>query len=445
MNDIHVSRELYRAVERGQLPRSFLERIQAEHLLARCPHCRAEAEAYAAEPKTEASAWSRLLKAITLLIGRLTAPAEREERCARQDLEELVALPAEARGDRIERARGRFRSPFLVRLLLEESRRCIPHQPNEALQLAELARLVTNRNPRMPEYFELYVLSTASKANACRAQDESGRADELFMLARQIMDKHGITDPAVIARVDDLMGSLRKDQRRFPEAEMLLTRAATLYGLAHSPQDVARVLINLADTYCARGALEPAIETTRTALGLLEPDSDPLLHLCGHYNLAYYLAAAGRHDEAAGQLAADEPLYRRFPEPWTQLRLLWLRGDIAAGRGDLAAAEQAYRETRDGFTAHQMGYDAAMVSLDLAILYLKDGRAAEVQRLAEEMLPIFQAQTVHREALAALRLFQEAARRQELTVERALEVAAYLRQARTEPFLRFVWKRSPER
>lgn len=141
------------------------------------------------------------------------------------------------------------------------------------------------------------------------------------------------------------------------------------------------------------------------------------------------------------QLALDEPLYRRFPEPWTQLRLLWLRGDIAAGRGDLAAAEQAYRETRDGFTAHQMGYDAAMVSLDLAILYLKDGRAAEVQRLAEEMLPIFQAQTVHREALAALRLFQEAARRQELTVEKALEVAAYLRQARAEPSLRFVWKR----
>jgi hypothetical protein len=38
-------------------------------------------------------------------------------------------------------------------------------------------------------------------------------------------------------------------------------------------------------------------------------------------------------------------------------------------------------------------------------------------------------------------LFQEAARRQELTVEKALEVAAYLRQARTEPSLRFVWKR----
>ncbi|HYU33246.1 MAG TPA: hypothetical protein VEW48_13885 [Thermoanaerobaculia bacterium] len=81
-----------------------------------------------------------------------------------------------------------------------------------------------------------------------------------------------------------------------------------------------------------------------------------------------------------------------------------------------------------------------MVSLDLAILYLKEGRMADVQRVAEEMLPIFQAQDVHREALAALQLFQEAARQQELTIERALEVAAYLRKARTEPGLRFEWR-----
>ena len=80
-----------------------------------------------------------------------------------------------------------------------------------------------------------------------------------------------------------------------------------------------------------------------------------------------------------------------------------------------------------------------MVSLALAILYLKEGRTADVQRLAEEMLPIFQAQDVHREALAALQLFQEAARQQELTIEKALEVAAYLREARGEPGLRFEW------
>jgi len=429
MDDIHISRELYQAVDRGELPRDFLEEIQAEHLRARCPHCRAEADAYAFRKRAEPSAWSRFLQVLSLLIPRWMAPAERDQRGAQGDFEELLALSPEDRASRLARARGRFRSPGLVRLLLDESRRRLPGQPAEALHFAELAWKVANRNPGITEFYELYVLATATMANACRAQDQNSRAEELFALARQIMDKHGVTDPAVIARVDDLVGSLRKDQRRFPEAERLLKRAAVLYGLVRSAEDHARVLVKLADTYCARGSLGPAIETIQTALGLLGPESDPTLRLCAHYNLAFYLVSAGRLDEAADHLEADEPLYRRFPEPWAQLRLLWLQGDIATGKGDLTAAEQAYRETREGFIAHRMSYDAAMVSLDLAILYLRGGRWGDVQQLAEEMISIFQAQDVDRETLAALRLFQEAARRQELTVEKVRELATWLRRA----------------
>ena len=38
-----------------------------------------------------------------------------------------------------------------------------------------------------------------------------------------------------------------EDQRRLPEAEKLLKRAAVLYGLARSSEDQARVLTNLAE------------------------------------------------------------------------------------------------------------------------------------------------------------------------------------------------------
>ncbi len=333
MDDIHISRELYQAVERGELPRDFLEEAQAEHLLARCPHCRAEAEAYAFGRTAGPSAWSRFLRSLALLLPQWMAPAERELRGARRDFEELLTLSPEERGDRLARARSRFRSPSLVRLLLDESRRRLPGQPAEALHFAELARNVANRNPGMPEFYELYALATAAMANACRAQDENSRAEELFALARQVMDKHGVTDPAVIARVDDLVGSLRKDQRRFPEAEKLLKRAAILYGLARCPEDHARVLINLADTCCARGSLGPAIETVQTALGLLGPRSDPFLRLCAHYNLAFYLVSAGRLDEATDQLEADEPLYRRFRNLGPSSACSGSRATLPPGRG----------------------------------------------------------------------------------------------------------------
>jgi tetratricopeptide (TPR) repeat protein len=358
---------------------------------------------------------------------------------AERDLLELLPLSSEERLRRVDRGRNRFRHPALIRMLLEESRRRLPGDPSEAYHFSDLALKVANRNPRMGSYFDFYVLAMAQMANACRVANERHRADELFAKARGVLVAHGVTDPAVVARLDDLLGSLRKDQRRLPEAERLLKRAATLFRLIDATDDAARALINLGDTYQAEGLSDRAIETTRSALALLGPESELRLHLCGTYNLAFYLTAAVRFEEAAEVLEWNEALFPRFPEPWTQLRLLWLRGDIAAGQGDLPAAERAYVETREGFIGQGIGYDAAIVSLDLAVLYLRQGRRAEVRRLAEEMIPLFQAQDVHREALAALALFQEAARQDRLTIEQTLAVASYLRGARHEPGLRFVW------
>lgn len=439
MDDIHVSRDLFRAVAGGELPQSLLNEITLEHLLSLCPHCRAEVRAYEAEIKAGPSIWSRALQAFSALLDRLLARGPREMHRAERELLEILSLPAAERVGLIERARTRFRSPAFVRLLLEASRRCIPGRPGEARELAELARKVANRNPRMPGYYDLYTLATALLANACRASGDLQGAGQTFEVVRGIMSTHGVTDLEVIARVDDLMGSLRKDQRRFAEAERLLKRAALLFGLRRALDDAARVLTNLADVYRMMGNLDQGIDTVRSALKLLGPGADLLLHVAGHFNLTVYFMEAGRFEEAAELFEADQALYEQVQETWLQLRLTWLRADVAAAGGDFARAEQAYLEARNGCIRQGIGYDAAMVSLDLAILYLKEGRMADVQRVAEEMLPIFQAQDVHREALAALRLFQEAVRRQELTMERALEVAAYLREARGEPGLRFGW------
>jgi hypothetical protein len=71
-----------------------------------------------------------------------------------------------------------------------------------------------------------------------------------------------------------------------------------------------------------------------------------------------------------------------------------------------------------------------MASLDLALLYLKEGRTADVLPLAEEMAALFEARDVHREALAAVLLFQEAAERDEVTTGMVRELAARLETAR---------------
>jgi hypothetical protein len=102
-------------------------------------------------------------------------------------------------------------------------------------------------------------------------------------------------------------------------------------------------------------------------------------------------------------------------------------------REDLSRPGQARRE----FTERQMAYDCALVSLELAALHLEEGRTAEVRRLAAEMLWIFKAQGIDREALAALRVFREATEKEAATAELARRVGDFLHRALREPGLRF--------
>jgi tetratricopeptide (TPR) repeat protein len=118
-----------------------------------------------------------------------------------------------------------------------------------------------------------------------------------------------------------------------------------LFSVAGETVERARALIKLGYMYFLQGELIRAIETTKAGLRDL-PGQERHLYLCGRYNLARFLTESGEYREAAEILGEDEELRREFPEPWTQLRLVWLRGKIAAGRGDEEAAEQSFLAAR---------------------------------------------------------------------------------------------------
>jgi hypothetical protein len=77
-----------------------------------------------------------------------------------------------------------------------------------------------------------------------------------------------------------------------------------------------------------------------------------------------------------------------------------------------------------------MPYDAALAGLDLAALYLQEGRSGDVLPLSLQMKEVFRANKVDREATAALLLFCEATRRNEATVELARQTAEAIQKAR---------------
>lgn len=434
MADSHITRELLRAVARGELPPRLLVEIGAEHLMSICPHCRKEFDGWKKERSGRGDYSQILPRVIESEVPRIA----REEKGALRDLKLLLALPPERRSERVKRARNRFRGAPLAELLLEESGKILRSDPHAAFHLSELARTVLHHSPNASGAFNLIALSTASMANASRVMGELRAAEGHFGHARYVISHEGVTDPETLARIDDLEASLKKDQRLFDMAEELLSRAAMLYRLSGGKTEALRVLVNLADVSFHRGAVEKALETLRPALRRMRREDDPRLYLCARYNLARYLVEEEKYREAEEILVAEKDLFEHFSDSWTANRVMWLWGKIARGGGNLREAERLFLLTREGFIREGVGYDAAMVSVeDLALLYLKEGRLSDVKQLAEEMYRIFEAGDVHREALAALMLFQEAARREALTMKLAREVARYLKEARNDPSLRF--------
>ncbi len=434
MAHIHLTRELLLAVSRGERPSRLLLQLGLDHLLGLCPYCLEEFQSFERLQRRHGDHGTSL-RSFSALLERNAGTTRREEERAAKDFRELLSLSPEERLRKANRARGRFRGRALAQLLIEESRKRVTIDPAEAFSWADLARFVVQLSPSGD--IGLLTLAAAHMANARRAGGDLRKAEEHFAYARYLAIHQGVTDPAVIARLDDLEGSLRKDQRRFQEASQLLSRAVLLYGLSGAEVEIGRTLLKLGDMHDLQGLPDKAIETTRAALTRLPVDTEPWLYLCGRFNIAFFLAGAGRWEEAADIVETDEDLYRRFPEPWVQLRLAWVRARIAAGSGDIAEAERLYLEVREGFIRQGIGYDAAIASLELALLYVRQERTVELKRLAEEMLSIFRSQNIHREATAALMLFQDAARREVVTVALLRDLSAYLDAARHDPAMVF--------
>lgn len=232
----------------------------------------------------------------------------------------------------------------------------------------------------------------------------------------------------------DLKAPLRSAQRRFAEAIDLLDRAVTLF-LEGEPEQrdshlAGRSLISKAGVLIERGESENAIQVLKKANGLIDPARDPRLLVCVRHNLVDNLSKMGRHTEAADLLPNLRELAAAHGSSGDLLRLRWVEGRIAAGLGDLHQARTLLTEVRQTFLADGNPYEAALATLDLAIPDLQEGRIAEVRELVDEMVTVFRDHDVPRESLAALLLFQEAARRETATTDLAREVAASLNKAR---------------
>jgi transcriptional regulator with XRE-family HTH domain len=346
--------------------------------------------------------------------------------------DQLKDWPEETRLAVVQVAEG-FQTWAFCERVCAESETEASRDVKQAAGLARLAQKVAERVPGPQAWGDrLRGYAGAHAANALRVAGNLKAADAAFEAAKELWhggaDAAGLLDPG---RLLDLEASLRRGQRRFGEALALLAEAL---AVGRSP---ARVLVKKGFTLEVMGEYERSLEALLEAKPLAERDGDRRLQNMLCCNLGFTLCHLSRFAEAAELARGVRACATEMGDEIIALRGLWMQGRIAAGLGRSAEARALLGQARRAFDARGMGYDVALALLEEAALLLEEGRPAEVKALARELAKVFESKGVHREALAALRVFQVAAGREEATAEQARLLLRFLFRARHDQGLRF--------
>jgi tetratricopeptide (TPR) repeat protein len=310
---------------------------------------------------------------------------------------------------------------------LIESCRALRHSDPETLVMT--ATLAVALAERLDPSFlgaaalaDLQACALAELGNARRiADDLAGAESDLSHAAARAAQ--GTGDPLLLARLMDLTASLYTDQRRFDEARQLLDAVYSIYEREGDRHSAGRALISKA--YSANYAfdVEEAVPLFIKGLALIDPARDPKLAMITIHNLIWSLVECGQAARASQLFEHSRPLVSSYVERLDAVKAIWLEGRIAAGLGDDERAEQRFREARESFEAVKMPYDVALVSLDMAALWLRAGRTSEIMDLIDGTITIFRSRGIRREAIGMLLVVREAFQKRQMT-EALLRTAA---------------------
>ncbi len=364
-------------------------------------------------------------------------PRNAEVRALRKEAgelwERLAEMPASVRVE-VVRTSPEYQGWALCERICQESVTEASRNVERAAGLARLALEVAERIPG-PEDWRSRVrgYAAAHVANAIRVAGDLNAADTALDEAKQLWqagsDPASVLDPG---RLFDLEASLRRDQRRFEEALAALDAAISV---GRSPE---RVLIQKGFTLEVMAEYKRSVETLLQAAPLVERHGDPRLLYMLRFNLAVNFCHTGRYREAIALVEQVREMATSRGDEIEVLRVIWLDGRIAAGMGRNTEARSLLTHARRGFAARRMGYDVALALLEEAVLLLEEGQPQEVKKLSRGLATVFKSNGMHREALAALRLFQEAAERETATADLVRRVLRFLYQARHDRGLKFI-------
>lgn len=315
-------------------------------------------------------------------------------------------------------------SAALFYLLLEKSREIGREDAARGVAIAELAlsslEAVGRRPGDQQSFASLVALGWVRLATARSLASDLEGAEAGFGEAERFLEVSG-RRPNIETEILVYKASLRREQRRFAEARELLDRAQALCPPSENDL-LAKALLTQASVRFEEADPNATIPFLEQALPLTAQSKNMLLRLAVYHNLVAAYSESSLFDKAVDLMPVAKRLSSEHGTGYNKIRFRWLEGLVARGLGELDRAEQALVESRDAFSESGDALNTGLVCLDLAELFSRQGRYADLISLCSSMAPLNGMLQKHPEAIVALQLFQRSAEERSVTsviVERA--------------------------
>jgi len=328
-----------------------------------------------------------------------------------------------------------YRTWALCERVAAESIEAAGDDPWEAVRLAQLAMRIAELCPgpeawrwRLEGYAGIHLASTL------RASGNMPAAREARSRGRQLWEAGALADPGLLneALVLGMEANLLLADRRFAEALKLIEEALRVDRSGIT----ARLLYTKASILADMDDLQGSTAALEEAASLVDATREPRLALGIRLLLLLDLCLEDRAAEAQPHLGEVRSIAERLNRELDLTRVLWVEGLVAAGMGQNTEAEVSLQQVRGQMAKREIAFDYALVTLDLAVVLLSENRTAEVRALATDLIWIFRSQQMSENALAALRLFAAAARRETATVGLARRIRRFLHRAQQDSELK---------
>ncbi len=346
------------------------------------------------------------------------------EKHAKRLLRELLPqLPGAAE---IVLDRACYWDPGFCDLFLDLCEETTFNDPQAGLKLARIGPRLAQAVPRGPslerqrEHRERVIRAYALLGSAYRSVTQYRHAERAYQAAFRLC-RRGVSR-SCRAGVDMRVAFLRACQGRFAEALRLIKQAEMLFGTAGDAIGAGTAAVLHGTILIQAGDFEKAVAILGEALagGRLDLRSE----YSATINLADAVSRADNPDQMRDAIdhlqKARRLLGRR--RSVRKCRFYWVEGRLFIRLGKVDQGEQRYRKALAGLIHFGVPYSIALVSLDLSALLRFAGRWPELEELAADTYQRFRELGEDEEALAALKLWHDAAQARTLTEALITEV-----------------------